>query len=305
MMRRLPVLLALAATAVLAGCTASLPAGVDGDLTNGWPAMAEPKVSVPVTGACYDLAANGVATGDEPTQSCTAQHAAETVYVGGFTGADAQRSSPPPFGGPARAAAYAQCRKGAVDYLGDDYLMGLLRLDLVLPAQASWDGGARWFRCDIVRLGEPGSDGTSIIPTSVKDGLRGARPLGLSCYTMTVHSDNSRDEVVTPCDRPHNAELVGLYTAPDIPWPTDEKAREDLAFKGCDAVVGKYLGFTGGHDNSPYVGYAISFFDQTQWELGERIVRCSAVGLKNGSPNNVRFTGSVKGLQARKPQGWS
>jgi hypothetical protein len=297
-------LLALGAVLALAGCTASLPAGVDGDLTNGWPAMPEPTVSVPVAGACYNQElTGGVAAGDQETQDCQVSHQVETVYVGSFTGDDAQRSSPPT-GGPARAVAYAGCRKGAVDYLGDDYHMGMLKLDLVVPTPAAWTGGARWYRCDIARFTSALGNQVESGAGSVKDSLRGARPLALMCYTHTRNSDGTDEEYVSACDKPHNSELAGLYTAPDIPWPADETTRENLGFKGCDGVVGAYLGFTGGHDDSPYLGYAISPFDQAQWELGDRTIRCSVIGLKNNSPNNVQFTGSVKGLRDKKPQGW-
>ncbi len=183
--------------------------------------------------------------------------------------------------------------------------MGMLRLELVLPTPAAWTGGARWYRCDILRFTNALANQVDTSIGSVRDGLRGARPLALTCYTQTDQSDATTGEGRNPCASPHNSELAGLYTAPDIPWPADEKAREDLGFKGCDPVVGAYLGFTSGHDDSPYLGYAISLFDQSQWELGDRTIRCSAIGYKNNSPDNVRFTGSVKGLRDKKPQGWS
>ena len=245
------------------------------------------------------------ASGDDVTQDCLRPHKAETVYVGSFTGADEQRMSPPPVLGPARAAAYAGCRRGAVDYLGDDYHLGMLRLDLVLPTPEAWAGGARWYRCEIVRFADALGERVDPGGGSVKDGLRGNRDIALTCYTRIDNSDGTDEANLSACNLPHNSELAGLYTAPDIPWPADETTRDNMAFKGCDPVVGGYLGFTGGHDESPYLGYAIGLFDQLQWELGDRTIRCSVIGLKNNSPNNVRFTGSVKGLQAKKPQGWS
>lgn len=305
-MRRFRVVVALVAVAALSGCTGGLPSGVDGDLTNGWPAMPAPKVATPAAGVCYDKAAtNGVWYGDFVTQDCLSPHTVETVFVGTFAGADADRSNPPPIGGQSRAAAYTQCRKGAVDYLGDDYHLGMLRLTLVTPSPAAWAGGARWYRCDISRFTDALGGTVDLGGGSVKDGLRGNRSMALTCYTQTAQNGVSDEEHMVACDQPHNSEVAGLYTAPDIPWPSDEKAREDLGFKGCDPVVGAYLGFTSGHDNSPYLGYAISLFDEGQWSLGDRTIRCVAIGLKNDSPNNVRFTGSVKELRDRKPQGWT
>src|SRR2546430_2039048 len=45
-------LAALMLAGMLAGCTAK-PRGVDGDLTNGWPALAKAAVPTPLAGTCY------------------------------------------------------------------------------------------------------------------------------------------------------------------------------------------------------------------------------------------------------------
>lgn len=287
----------------LSAC-AGLPPGVDGDLTNSWPAMAQAKVSVPASGVCYHETTTGNAVGDEITVPCTGVHLTETVFVGAFTGADADRSSRPADGTPALANAYSQCRKGATDYLGDDFKMGMLDLDLVLPTGNAWTGGARWFRCDIDRYTDLDySQLDDNASTSAKDGLRGARPLGVTCLIVT---DDGKDSITgqkpIDCAQPHNGELAGLYTAPDVPLPTDKTAAENMASKGCEAVVAKFLGLPGTAVDNPVLGWGYGNFSAERWQLGDRTVRCTALGFKGNSVNGARFTGSVKGIGTRAPK---
>jgi hypothetical protein len=303
-MRRYRVgLLVLCVALVLGGC-ARPPAGVDGDLTNDWPAMAAAKVPVPESGKCYAaLASDGWAEDLSPLP-CAGPHMTETAFVGMFTGADADRSAPPATGSPARAGAFAECRKNVTEYLGGDFMLGRMNLGLVLPSSNAWTGGARWFRCDISRYNNlhdytEVADGTG----SARDGLRGARPLALTCATETDDGKGSvTDERVADCAQPHNAEFAGLFTAPDIPWPTDENERLNLASHGCEGVVASYLGLPGGRMTNPVLGWTSQQPSKDQWSLGNRTVRCYAVGFKGNSVNGMRFTGSVKGIGNKPPR---
>lgn len=292
---------ALGAVIALGGC-AGLPPGVDGDLTNGWPAMAQAKVVVPVAGACYAMLSSGVSAGEDTTTPCATVHDLETAYVGAFTGADAQRSAPPAKSSPALATAYADCARNATAYLGDDFDLGLLDLSVVLPSVPAWTGGARWYRCDIARYRDmnyhtPGGEG------SVKDGLRGDRPLALTC---AIVADDGKvtitDKQAVACSTPHNAEVAGLFTAPDVPWPADQTTRDNMASKGCEAVVARYLGESGGRVLNPVLGWGWDWFTQSRWELGDRTIRCLVLGYKGDSVNGVRFTGSVKGIGMKAPK---
>ena len=298
--RFVTVLVTLGAAAALAGCT-SMPPGVDGNLTNAWPAMPVAKVSVPVAGGCYSSRSSGFATGDETTTPCTGTHEIEVAYVGTFTGGDADRSSAPAKGSPAIAATFGECRKAATDYLGDDYDMGPMALSVTVPVDAAWKGGARWYRCDIDRYTDAGFE--IVASGSAKDGLRGARPLAITCLLV---SDSDKDhfqwDQFVPCTQPHNAELAGLYTAPNVPWPTDDKARTDMGGKGCEGVVAKFLGLSSGRDTNTVLGWGWENFVQDRWELGDRTIRCLVMGFKKDSVNGVRFTGSVKGFGTRAPK---
>jgi hypothetical protein len=137
---------------------------------------------------------------------------------------------------------------------------------------------------------------------SVKDGLRGDRPLALTCVNVTDDGKNAiTDEQAVACSTPHNAEVAGLFTAPDVPWPADQTARDNTASKGCEGVAAKYLGQSG-QVNNPVLGWAWDGFTQDRWEMGDRTIRCLLVGIKNGTANSVKFTGSVKGIGTKAPK---
>jgi hypothetical protein len=291
---------ALGAAFALGGC-GKLPAGVDGDLTNNWSAMPEAKIVVPAVGACYASLSSGVSGGDDTTAPCALTHDLETVYVGTFTGADAGRSTVPAKGSPALVTAFGDCRKNATTYLGDDFDLGMLDLSVVLPTAPAWTGGARWYRCDIIRYRDMQFD-TVGGEGSVKDGLRGDRPLAITCVNVTDDGKNAiTDEQAVACSTPHNAEVAGVFTAPDVPWPADQTARDNTASKGCEGVAAKYLGQSG-QVNNPVLGWAWDGFTQDRWEMGDRTIRCLLVGIKNGTANSVKFTGSVKGIGTKAPK---
>lgn len=179
-----------------------------------------------------------------------------------------------------------------------------MNLVLVLPSSNAWTGGARWFRCDITRYVNL-HDNTELTDetNSVKDGLRGARPLALTCATDTDDGNGVvTDDRVTDCAQPHNAEFAGLFSAPDIPWPTDGNQRRNLTARGCEAVVASYLGLPDGKVTNPALGWTFEQSSQDQWDLGNRTVRCYATGIKGDSANGVRFTGSVKGIGTTPPK---
>jgi hypothetical protein len=293
--------LVLVAVTGLAGC--GRPSGVDGDLANGWPALPEAKVPVPVAAVCYTERTSGTWYGDSDSVPCTDTHDAETVFVGTYSGSAADRTSPPDEGSPDQATAYGQCLKNSADYLGAAYESGNLELLLVQPDDAAWTGGGRWFRCDIVRYKDAGQLTIDDSASSVKDGLRGSQPLVLTCKTVTDDGNgNITAEQFTDCAQPHNSEYAGLFTGPDVAWPSSETTRDNLASNGCEAVVAKFLGFTGSTVDSQYLGWEYSAFNEDQWALGDRTIACSVLGFSGNSSNGARFVGSVKGIKGGKPK---
>src|SRR5947199_361542 len=81
-------------------------------------------------------------------------------------------------------AALAQCGSAARDYRGGDWTDGRLTLGLVVPDGAAWAGGARWYRCDVEQYRDSQLQ-TMADSGTVKGGLSGARPLAITCVTIT------------------------------------------------------------------------------------------------------------------------
>jgi Septum formation len=299
MRRWAAALTVLGALVALSGC-AGLPAGVDGNLTDNWPAMPEAKIAVPVAGACYTNRFTRVWIGDFTPVSCAESHFVETVFVGTFTGADAARSSPPTSDSPAMPAIFAQCQKGANDYLGGDWHTAILDLGVVVPSNAAWNGGARWFRCDVTRLSDPFA--TSIVDHgSVKGDLSGARTGAYGCLATTEEKDRTiTDAKPIDCAQPHAAEFAGLFTAPDVPYPTDKTARDHLLEAGCHAVVATFLGYGSVSEwRNASVGWWAMGWDPDQWKLGDRTTQCFAYAYTTSG----KFVGSVKGIRNQTPKG--
>jgi hypothetical protein len=295
--------LALAGTAlaVLAtGCTKST--GVDKDLTNAWPAFDKAVTPTPKVGACYTERLDATWHGDfSDAVDCSASHQTETVFVGAFSGSEAGRSSPPLAGTPARADAYGQCQKAAGDYLGDDWHIANVVLGLVLPDDKAWAGGARWFRCDAVQYADSNFDSVRT-SGSVKGGLLGNRPLAVTCLTVT---DDGKNAVTghkdTPCDQVHNGEFTGLYIAPARAWPGKDAART-LAGDGCEGVVAHFLGLSGNRATNTNIAWTSDLFDEDQWNLGDRTVRCYVLALNGNTINGAKVVGSMKGIRDGKPR---
>lgn len=297
------VVLVMSSLFALDGCS-QLPPGVDRDLTNGWPAMPVATVPVPQSGKCYSELVYSLdwAISLSPVP-CAGPHYSETVYVGTFTGTDSAASTAPGAGTPAQVGAFDQCRRNALDYIGGDFMLGRMNLDLALPGPKAWTGGARWFRCEVTRYTNLDNAGEVTEEAgSVRGGLQGARPLALTCATDTANGGGAiTAEQVTDCGQPHNAEFAGLFTAPSSPWLADE-GRHKLAVDGCEGVAASYLGLPGGKMTNPVLGWLADSFDQDQWMLGNRTVRCFVLGFKGSSPNGIRFTGSVRGIGNRTPK---
>jgi hypothetical protein len=225
----------------------------------------------------------------------------ETAYVGAFTGADAQRAEPPAYDSPALPGVYPQCQKGADDYLGGDWHTAYVELGIVVPDKEAWRGGARWFRCDLTHFSN--LEEVAVVDHGVLKGdLAGPRTAAIGCVTTIV--DKGTNGVISStaidCAAPHTAEFAGVFTAPDVPFPTDQTTRNRLLDNGCRPVIATFLGFSdvGPWQNSS-VGWWPSGVSPDQWRLGDRTVQCFAYAFtKSGM-----FVGSVKGIKNQTAKG--
>jgi hypothetical protein len=275
---------------LLAAC--GNPPGVDGNLTNNWKAMPDAVIPTPPAAACYNV------TTDDPTTvtkwpapvECNTTHTVETSYVGTFTGADAERSSPPSAGSTGRRTAYEKCAEETKGYLGGDWRTGRLDLYVVLPISLHWQGGARWFRCDLMEYKDLNDYEVALRTTSLKGDLGGDRKTALGCVTVTLKANQQVDRVTAAaCDSQHNGEFAGVFDHPDGPYPTDAAAASKARLDGCAQVVATYAGVPNDADLTYRIGWYAAGFGEYSWNEGNRGVRCYGISADT-------LTRAIKGV---------
>lgn len=291
--------LGVAAALVLSGCQA--PAGVDGKLVDDWSALGEPKVPVPTAGTCYTGSAEEVldVTGADlkDAGSCTVEHIAEVAHVGQVTGADASRSSVPAEDSAAGKAAYTDCTTTVREFLGDEWMAGRLYLIVHFPSERQWDGGARHYRCSLVEIS---SEGGNVVKrnSSLRDGLRGGRPLGVGCVNDFGKDAKSVDRIdFVDCDAKHTAEFSGVYTVtpPGRPYPGDD-ALDKLAMDGCERLAARYVGLS---STDIPTGLAWLYWGEFKegWGRGNQSFRCYVGVFDRNKP--IRGGATLKGLGSK------
>jgi putative regulator of septum formation len=294
-MRRIAAIIAAASVLALGACS-TLPAGLDGNLTNTWSSMPAPTASLPIVGDCYN-STNPDMQENTPLP-CASVHEIEVVSVGEFTGSDATATEPPASGSSAIQAAYATCDSNATSYLGGDFHGGLLGLDAVTPDRDAWQGGARWYGCEAYEIEGISNSNPVDVNVSLKGVLNHAEPLKLSCVTWTNTEGYLDDFLAASCAKPHTGEYVGVYDAPPLPFPS-EKTFDAIAGDGCSGVLARFLGLPSDSSYSPTIGEAWLYIDSDDWDQGDHEIRCFA----NAYTHDRKFIGSVKGIGHRAAKG--
>jgi len=286
-MRRLMRLVVLGAVVALLSTACVRPAGIDGDLSDDWVVAAEPTQTVPTAGRCQvtNTSASMLLIGYSPVD-CTQSHLVETAHVGTFTGPAAERTSPPPAGSPERRQALAECEAKTREYLGDDWRAGRIMMHVVLPTTRGWDGGARWFLCDVNQVVAV-YDYSMIQRTgSLAGALKAPSPLRHECLQY-----DEKKYTTTPvdCTKVHNAEFVGVFTAPDIPYPDGDDGRR-LFIDGCNKVLAAFLGTTNVRAVDQRSGLFWRPPAKAEWADGDRGTPCFVWSA------DEKLTRSLKGV---------
>ncbi|GAA4680018.1 septum formation family protein [Phytohabitans rumicis] len=275
-MRRWIAAMALGGAAALALSGCGNPAGVDGDLTDDWTAVAEPKSFVPPAEVCYsaDYAETAYLSSFSPVD-CASSHRLETVFVGEFSGAAASRTTPPAKGSAEVRTAYAECDAKTKEYVGSDWRNGRLWLGVVVPSPQAWTGGARWFRCDVTEVANVEDNGdTSSRTGSIRDVLKAASPLSLTCYSVKLAKDSSIDTMpAAACNKAHNSEFAGVWNAPDTTYPS-KSAEWDRFHNECRKVIAKFAGVPNDGNLKYRTGVVSLPGSEAEWKDGNRGVRC-------------------------------
>ncbi|WP_433687371.1 septum formation family protein [Micromonospora carbonacea] len=265
------VCVALVAAVVLAGCGG--PAGVDGDLTDDWAAPGPAGPFTPAAGVCQ--VADFVDVLPLPAYApvdCALPHRVETVHVGAFP---ADRAAPPGSGSPELRAPFAECDTRATAYVGDDWRAGRLRLAVAVPSKTGWTSGARWYRCDLTEVSTAEAGAVPVTRTgSLRGALKGPSPLRLGCQ-RSENVGRRGAQVLKPveCATRHDAEFVGVWKAPDEPYPARDA--DWLPFyAGCRTVLARYAGVPDDDDLRFRSGLVVRPPGAGRWRVGDRGVRC-------------------------------
>ncbi|MFX0591490.1 septum formation family protein [Melissospora conviva] len=264
MARRGLKLMAAGALAALltAGCA---PPGVDGDLVDDWPVVAEPQSWSPVAGECHPAAYWGENSLAKYTPvSCDESHSWETFHVGTLP---AERVTLPPAGGVDRAAVFKECSAEADKFLGGDWRDARLSLQVLYPTKEAWSGGARWFRCELANIDIE-------FPVnrreSLRDSLAGSAPaLARGCYTR--EGDNFEP---IACDKPHNYEYVGTWFAEPSMEYADLLRRASRIHRECRSLVAKFAKVPDDAAINARTGTQLLLPRRQEWDEGDRGVGC-------------------------------
>ncbi|MGW4499822.1 septum formation family protein [Micromonospora sp. NPDC004336] len=272
-MRRRWAAVAAGAVAALALAGCGTPAGTDGDLTDDWPAPAAPQAFVPAAGVCHSVVQEvGYLTAYNPVD-CAASHRAETVHVGTLTGAAAERTTPPPAGSAGMRAARSECDTKANEAVGADWRSGRLGLSVVLPSPGAWDGGARWFRCDLSERTSLDEANAKARTGSLKGALTGAAPLAHRCFNPKVSDDDVREMVPVACTSKHHAEFVGVWRAPDTSYQAFTRDSMKV-HRACRALIARYARVPNNSDLQYRAGTIFYHPFEREWRNGNRGVQC-------------------------------
>jgi len=272
MRRAMTTVLATAVTAVLlVGCGAS--GDLDGDLTDDWAALPPATAFTPAAGVCQAADfTEVVALASYQPIDCAGPHRVETAHVGAFP---AERAAVPATGSTELRGAFAECDTRASAYVGDDWRAGRLRLSVALPSGPGWAAGSRWFRCDLTELTTVEAAATVVVRSgSLRDALKAPSGLRLGCQQTRGGAGRGVQTLVpVECGKQHDAEFVGVWRAPDRPYPTRDADWVPL-YDGCRSVLGRYVGVPNDADLRFRSGVVVRPPGAGRWRVGDRGVRC-------------------------------
>lgn len=275
--RRWPVAAALSllTLALLTGC--ANPAGVDGDLTDGWAAIGVPIGFTPNAETCH--LSNFAPSGPRATYEevdCDLKHRTETVYVGTYPSPATEAPEPPASDSAGARAAYEDCGARTTSYVGGPWRTARLWTGVTQPTRAAWAGGARWYRCEVLVSSSVEDDGGLVQRVgTLRDALReAASPLLLTCYGVLLDKNGKIDTMpATPCSAKHNAEFVGVWDARDLGYPRTAKQWGKF-HDGCRGLIASYVDVPDDADLQFRAGVISLPGGEDVWELGDRGVRC-------------------------------
>ena len=287
--------LRIAATALIVGLLGGCGAAVgDGDVIDDWPEMAAAKPKLPPSQTCYQTTSitdpRAIDTWGITPKPCAESHVVETFHVGELP---ATVTTIPVLGDTPYRAAYSECEVKAKEFLGAEWYSGRLVLNLSVPGTRQWEGGGRWFKCELIETVLLSGD-IATREGSLAGALTGAAPLAQRCGNMTGGTTAGTWEDLTPvdCADPHDAEFTGVFQLTGAEPPTD--AQLDTLYENCWDVVSRYLNGTKDRIQVGYLSWSVA---DAHWKRGDNWARCYA-----WAGENKKMVGSVKGIGNAAPR---
>jgi hypothetical protein len=148
----------------------------------------------------------------------------------------------------------------------------MLRVFAVLPSDAGWQAGARWFRCDLIQVDATNDEVISRTGT-LRGSLKGAAPLALRCFQSQIRGDRIGGMTAVDCKKPHDAEFAGLWTAPEMSY-AKLSASDDKVGKGCRSTIADWAEIPDNGDVKFRLGYLSFAPNAAEWNHGIREVQC-------------------------------
>lgn len=284
------MLAALLTNLALAGCGTALPAEVDQDLTDDWVKVADVKGWVPEAGVCLGVVSKDNGRYTDAVVDCATSHYGEVVHVGEFKGLT---TAPGPKD---NAAALAECDKAATTYVGRSWSLARVEMTLSVPTPTAWDGGARWFRCDLAEVSSVFDARDWVQRTG---SLKGDVPAAL--LVGCTHTQDKGDTIVkmpeVACNKTHNSEFVGAYRASmSTAYPKSDRQWNVIHDK-CQDLAAKFMGVS--LSSAGRIGVISSPNNPESWAAGDRMVRCS-LWFYDGKTMKK----SAKGSKGKGVPGW-
>ncbi|MET7400304.1 septum formation family protein [Dactylosporangium sp. NPDC005572] len=279
-------MIAAAVLLSLAGCDAAEPV----DAATASAAAASPSASavgLPGVGMCHSGPSLGMFDYRAATLNpvdCAAEHQAEIIRVGRLTTPPENKTR----------EVFTDCDTAAREYVGADWHDGRLGLAVIVPSTEEWNAGAREYRCALFEFSAD-NHSSRMRTGSLKDGLRGARPLALTCVEVRGSADGQGwykiiDHLLPiDCAQPHNGEYVGLYVGQDVPHPGMTKLNREVT-QACNAKAATFLGESQSKfEHRTDLRVVPTGGNPERWVLGDRTAHCYVLT----GPDN-RLTRSLK-----------
>jgi len=286
----------LAASTLLAASACAIAPGTDGNIVNEWSAMAAPEGWLPQAETCHkEFAATSHRRSYSPV-SCATDHRYQTVFLGEFTGEAAQLpSAPSAAGGPELLAAYKDCDAKTTAFLGGDWRSGRLWIGVSVPSTGAWEGGARWYRCEVAPKEDIFNPGPVTLSKSLKNEFGASSDLKYGCYT--IPEDRTRWTAMA-CTAAHNAEFVAAIPVNFAYADLATDAAADSIHGKCRSAIAAYVGVPDNADMKYRTGTYYRFPSENDWIAGDRQIRCHLWMSKKTLNRSLKGTGNA-GLPIR------